>query len=425
MRLPNGNTLRHVRVGKYRPYGDGPIVEERPDGTQVTQFFVDRAIGDFFPIYPLVRLGFTSDGSVHTLAHWLHCLKSPNHRVRAHAATQLGIYDLDAASFELLLNVARTDSDAGVRGCAVISLAGSPLQCQIHLPQLIALMGEPAWRFHPYLAIVVKAIGPETGIPALLKLWRRGQQDNDAISRANAAVFLSYAFLGESQQVNAVLKLALHDPDSLVRAKTAHALSWMAQCERKQTNTQFAHTRQFLDDFITLIMDSDDSVAEAGSYYLIMLGDTAESARPILLRVLRERPDTRRHALGPLCTLSKQDPETAAALLPLLDEKGDPDFVRAVVIALGIHGRHAKGAVTSLIGMLDNNYPGGARPVVESYRHSIIESLGKIGAEAKEAIPTLQACLKEPGCDPYLVNWAIGNIRAEVARAAKSAPEKP
>jgi hypothetical protein len=155
-----------------------------------------------------------------------------------------------------------------------------------------------------------------------------------------------------------------------------------------------------------------DLVRQLAADSLRTLGPAAKEALPALERSLKtDQASGVRHAAA--LALGAIGPEATAALTHALRAAVYEDRW-PLIQALGALGAGGKGAVSTLVGVLQG-------PVLHDYlgvRREAAASLGKIGSEAKAAVPALIAALRD---EDWTIRSAAAAALPDIAPADSSA----
>jgi HEAT repeat protein len=170
---------------------------------------------------------------------------------------------------------------------------------------------------------------------------------------------------------------------------------------------------------IEAIKSDTEGVVGRAARALGQIGPPARDAVPALIARLDEDKGRSRddgEVIEALMRIAPRRPEAAPALCAILREPpNNPCRIHAVV-ALGKMGAEAKEAVPDLIKMLDED-PRKAGPI----RFHAATALGQIGSEAKRAVPALVKLLKDENAGPGRRTVAVA--LGEIGPPAKSAIE--
>ena len=140
------------------------------------------------------------------------------------------------------------------------------------------------------------------------------------------------------------------------------------------------------------------------AFALAHIGPEAKEAVPALIDVLRnDNGDTRAAAAYALERIGPAAAPAVPALCQLL-RTGDADDKRCAIGALGEIGPAAADGVALLVKELDSESNGGGR-------WKVADSLGKIGPKAREAVPALVAAPRNPAASVRVsAAWALWRI---------------
>ncbi|HTU91220.1 MAG TPA: HEAT repeat domain-containing protein [Gemmataceae bacterium] len=149
---------------------------------------------------------------------------------------------------------------------------------------------------------------------------------------------------------------------------------------------------------IEALKSDTEGVVGRAALALGKIGKPAQDAVPALIARIKENKGRSRddaEAIEALMRIAPHRGEVVPALCAILREPpSNPCRIHAVV-ALGKMGTNAKDAVPDLIKMLDEE-PGKAGPI----RFHAATALGQIGSEAKKAVPALVKLLNDENAGP-------------------------
>ncbi len=260
------------------------------------------------------------------------------------------------------------------------------------MPELVALFNDPEITFDAVRALAV--IGPD----AVLPLTQALSHTNDAV-RVHAALFLRMHGTAHPELAGPALLKAFRDPIPGVRLNAANSL-----CRIKND------PGLVIPALIERLEDPSLIVRVAVAQCLGEFGPEAKAAVPALVKRLEKNPSNEPHLLT--SALAKIDPDAAMTnLIHLLQKTNVPVRIRAADQMHSLRDQ-LKGtspavremAVSSLIQMLE--------APESDVRRSAAEALGDFGAEARAAIPALQAAFakEQDGVPRAALASAITNL---------------
>lgn len=221
-------------------------------------------------------------------------------------------------------------------------------------------------------------------IADLCEVLAAGLKEEDVgVRRLAAGLAGSLRFLSgaSGQKVNDALMTALKDRDLGVRLAAANTLV---------PASPFGFSRPVplpavLAVFKEALKDADEEVRQQGATGLARLGSRAETAVDALAAALKDRNATVRQHVA--YTLAQIGPEARPAVLALAAALHDDQAVvrQLAAQALSVIGPAAKAAVPALLIALKDAEAG--------VRLSAVEALGNIGPAAKDTVPALLTVL--------------------------------
>jgi HEAT repeat protein len=400
----------------------------------------------WFAAEALVRFDEEGRAAVPAL---LKLLKDKDPFVRSAATRALGQVGADVPELVAPLTAALKDEEPRVRKAAVQALGAMALTAKAAIPALVETVGHDGdrdvrlWAIFalshmgpaakPAVAVIPSAlqnhqlrgaaaelvmnIGPEAKdtIPALRPLlddpdaWLRwgavdalggiGPEARGAKTalikaladpeygvRHRAATALARLGANDAAVAEALAR-ALKDPSAFVRVKAALAL---VKVDATRAQEAVAALRAAL-------ADADDGGTAAAA--LGELGPAARDAAPALVALLKDRESWwRGTAAKSLGQIGAAD-GVAPALLEALQDRDSLVRVRAAVALCGLERRYTQTAIPVLSTALQARDFAGS-----TAREEAAEALGRLGPEAKAAIPALRAALQD---DSGLVRRAV------------------
>jgi HEAT repeat protein len=226
-------------------------------------------------------------------------------------------------------------------------------------------------------------------LPALC----RAAKHSRAATRAGV-VNLLRKFAGHSDSVVPVLLEALRDEDASVRLMAADALARFgnddrvvpALCQAMQDKTPPSQPGSFC-------------VATMAMYSLGLLGGKAEKAIPDLIDITRSGTlALRRSSIRALGDIAAKEKKVRPKLLPLFSEllrQGDAQVICEGAFALGKMGADAKEAVPALSAALLPQRNREDAKEAKLIRRNILWALEQMGPAAADAVPEVVAVLED------------------------------
>jgi HEAT repeat protein len=164
---------------------------------------------------------------------------------------------------------------------------------------------------------------------------------------------------------------------------------------------------------VGIMKSPNDALRARAINLLARLGPDAKDAVAALRDMQKDEsdPDLRLAASRALQAINREDNKT-----PLLRELGDPDPIVRGRASLGL-GRMGKAVVPDLVRILND------REAKRDTRVSALSALGRIGADAKDAVPALLDALKD---DDALVRTMTGAalLKIDAAAAVKAGVQR-
>lgn len=316
----------------------------------------------------LMRLAGESAKEV-KLVELTKLLKSPHHAIRLDSVKALGNLREAAETAVPALIKTLDDKSEDVRNAAIgaLTMVGS-----LAVPTLIEVVDD---KERPILVRlgglrVIKNLGPkaEAAVPRLIKAL---DAPDDGI-RQNAINALGSTGPRARAAVPALIKLLEETDDKFTRSDAAYALE-------KIVSTS-AILKEFFPSLIDSLRRSNASVRKRIIDILGKFPSDGKKISPVLVEFLDDA-DTDVCSMATMTLISFSPNSVPHLIRALRDEKVDVRNRAALALAeIGPTGREA---VPSLISLLkDNNED-------RAVRLNTIRALGKIGSEAKAAIPFL------------------------------------
>jgi HEAT repeat protein len=272
------------------------------------------------------------------------------------------------------------------------------------VPALIDLLGDADPGVRGWAAKVLLTLGPAAA-PAARALAARlddgelheALRRTSRFSRENTAVADALAAIGKPAVpvlVEALGHKALH-----VKASAIMALGQIGPKARAAAEPL---RRCLQDDRLGVMVNA--AVA------LLRIGDDPRAPVQILGRGLSdERAAVRGYVLSQLSELSPPPRELLPLVVSLLKDE-QPAVVNQALRILVEHGSDAESALPQVIPLLDD----------PRHRGEVIRLVARFGPRAREAIPGLARCLKDP--DSNVVRWAADALAKMGPAAAPAVP---
>ncbi|MBI3324722.1 MAG: HEAT repeat domain-containing protein [Candidatus Omnitrophica bacterium] len=347
-------------------------------------------------------------------------LEQRDQNIRKLAIYLLGAHGATSADAVLALIRALKDRNAEMRSRAAEALGHTALATQA-----VPALGQALFDKEPYVRYAainaLKKIGP-SAVPVL----NQALKNDDGQVRAMAAEILGDLGPVASETTPTLIK-ALEDKEAVVRASAAAALGKLGSVED-----------QVIPVLINALGDSEDAVRSSAADALVTIGPPII---PVLIQTLKEG---HWHAVQ---VLGRIGPPAVPALSQLLQEGATIDLKLSAIEALSTIG--GSSAISALHEALEDHHGhvGGQAGVVRSsaaialahigsasvpaLAHVLLlasdsedthvlaaQALGMIGAEARDAVPTLTQTLRGAS-DP--VKWYSIEALANIGPAAHDA----
>lgn len=380
------------------------VREEDEQGRVLWEAVPDGFLKGFYPVYPLVNFGFSSlkreEETIDLPKYRSSGLQSPKPLVRLYSLERLKKAPLEEDLFRFLLKTIDEDKEPRVRQKALAVLAASPSRSGEALPRLLHLLDKEDGHLQAALGKVFKATSTNVAIPILRKVLEASEPRSGPTRRANALSILIHGFTSERSDLDRVIEQAFRDPEPLIRKTVIQGL------------TIHPRVTEFLPDLIRAFNDPAPEVGTAAIRSLASLKDAPERAVTDLLALVNKEP-YRRHVLVAFSKLGLKDPRVLRTLIDSL-VSDDPHIINAATVALGERGPNAASAVKPLCRLLDKEWK--PRFLDRHVKSTVIHTLGAVGREAKDAIPTLQRLLDE-WAGPDDAGRILASLKAIDARA--------
>ncbi len=306
----------------------------------------------------VAKLAALGQGAVPTLVQGLKEEELPN--TRSYIASALGEMGPAAKDAVPALVLALEDGSWGVRANAACALGKIGSTSDGVIPALEACLDDTGPLVRMDVATALVRLGKaETGIPILMRSLKDPSRTSE---RAEAARRLAH--LGPAAQpAIPALAEALKDEAEYARLGAAEAFAILGKPD------------EAVPVLIDLLRNGRElRMREYAASALGQIGPAAEAAVPALASALDTRDEDRREAAA----------EALGNIGPA---------AREAVPALSIALRNRKaGLKRTAPGLVDFDYEGADS---ESARKAAAVALGKIGSEAKDAIPALREALKD------------------------------
>jgi HEAT repeat protein len=306
-------------------------------------------------------------------------LKSPDPKVRSHAAYTLGLIGQPAkASIPSLIKLL-DDPKAGVRHSAIWSIGNIGVSLESITPSIIALLTDPiSSRVRLVATQTLGRLEPSETLVIMLKLQLN---DSDLLVRQSAARALGeMGQLGRSA-IPLLISTLRKDPSFTVRAAAAEALGKLR-----------GSSQQTVPALIKGLKDEYYNVRYKSAIALGNLGESTKSAIPDLIVFLKKRGENSLSIeLSP-----PDDYDESFMILNILPPDPDP-FVEPAIFALGKIG---KPAIPALLSMLQE-------PNRES-QILAIQALGEMKESAVSTAPLLVPFLKEQNYEAVKTLGSMG-----------------
>jgi HEAT repeat protein len=323
-------------------------------------------------------------------------LASPNPAVRAGAASAFTGMSVTSPPAIKALVALVGDKDPAVRAAALRAVAGIRSEQSNVLPKVEAALGDPNPQVRQAAAAALAAMGAvaKLGVDGLLELLK----DPDVTTQRNTLQSIGSLGAGAAKAVPTLISL-LDRPE--IRVPTITALGQLGD-----------GAKAAVPKLIAYVQNGPDEERLAAVRALAGIGAPAAPALPLLYQSLNSsNRDVQVAAMEALVKLEPDGDKLLAVILPLATgPKVTVAIRRAAVTALKRFGDQAQPAVPTLLKMLDvDNERSTALSVLKGMKvHAVddlivrledrstlirtfaCEALGKLGAEAEPALPTLQ-----------------------------------
>jgi HEAT repeat protein len=252
------------------------------------------------------------------------------------------------------------DSDASVRAEAALRLSlfwKGRRMGEESVPQLLAMLKDPDPICRVQAAFAAWCLGKNTG-DTIPVLRQALKHEDEKVRRAAIGCFTQLKENG-APAFEDIVHAALHDPSIAIREVATRVLGH--------------YGKKAIPTLLACLQSSAIEVRETTLYALVTIGPDAAEAAPLVLNHLEDLG-------GHACYwLRKMKPKTVTPqLIAMLDdEKANRSQVLEI---LGNIGPDARDAVPRLIALLDDE---------KADRSLVIETLGGIGPDAREAAPRL------------------------------------
>ncbi|HMF17886.1 MAG TPA: HEAT repeat domain-containing protein [Gemmataceae bacterium] len=298
----------------------------------------------------------------------LTALNDPKAEVREAAADALGnMGPLAKAAFPVLDNVAKTDVEKAVRDKCVAAKTKIGTPQRGDLSDFLASLKDARAGLRAAAAQAIGMIGPDAkdADPPLGKALA----DPSADVRISAAQALWNIKSKSAKDLTPIAVICLQDKDSGVRSRAAAALGSFK-----------AGDNEVLDALQNALGDSSGKVRVQAAYALGNIGLAAKKALPKLVEALHDSEvKVRLIAAQALWVLDKQT--QGVGVLAEALKNPDAEIRINAAMSLGRIGKEAKSAVPALALALSDSDSG--------VREHVAEALYNIGPEAREAVPAL------------------------------------
>jgi HEAT repeat protein len=269
------------------------------------------------------------------------------------------------------------------------------------------------YRIHREALLLARAgEAARPGVFALLEDTKRSGQ-----ARAHAAIVLVEWLKGTGAKqkpdpkILAALKDALKSKDQALtwgmldwaqRYGKARALEWVdriSPTELKVPREWYYFSDEAMDgllpEIIALVANEEPMIAATAADTISAFGRPKQGVKELLAVLDRREPRLRVAAVFALSRVGTDDPAVLKTVLGQLKPEHYGDYYRVVVGAVGNFGPKAKDAVPALIEILKKSE--WKRREFMFLEEAAIETLGKIGSDAKEAAPFVVK-YAESGC---------------------------
>jgi HEAT repeat protein len=309
--------------------------------------------------FALAQMGKNAKSAIPNL---IDALKDPERDVRFTAGVALEKVGKDAVPS---LIVALKDPNPVVSEEAAVALKEIGSDAKVAVPELVVLLDRPERYVRLNALTALGGISPNDAVPGLIVAFK----DPDKSIRLNALISLQEIGKEARAAIPEVL-LALKDPDPVIRKISANALYYLLGNSDKDV----------LPDLIAALKSSDDQV----SFYISASFEAfGKDAVPSLISVLKDSEQknyVRESAASALQRIGKDAKEAIPSLINALKDQNVRNNASEALVSIG------KESVPALIIALKNTDVNVAVTAAST--------LGRIGKDAKEAIPSLITSFK-------------------------------
>lgn len=261
----------------------------------------------------------------------------------------------------------------------------------------------------------------DAAVPALLALLEDKTKPGQA--RAQAVAMLVERLVGTKvkpdTKIIATINAALKENDPALRFGTLNSLAVMGLGNRRETREQFKNDPgiaeyvkkwpppeetsfspeamdAFLPQVVATLTDEHPEVVIGATQAIAWFGRPKTGTPELIAALKRKEPGVRAAAVSTLGRVGTDDP---AALKAVLGELDRPEPYREawqyqlVIEAVGRFGPKAKDAVGRLGEIVKDDRAGQSLSDRSSLHDAAVQALGKIGSDAKAAVPALLGCL--------------------------------
>ncbi|HEV7403535.1 MAG TPA: HEAT repeat domain-containing protein [Chthoniobacteraceae bacterium] len=322
-------------------------------------------------------------------------LASQNPAVRAGAASAFTGMSITAPEAIKALVALVGDKDPTVRAAALRAVSGIRSEQASVLPKVEAALGDPNPQVRQAAAAALAAMGAvgKLGVDGLLELLK----DPDLTTQRNTLQSIGSLGAGGAKAVPALIA-RLEQADT--RVATITALGQIGEASKPA-----------VPKLVGYVENGPDEEKLAAVRALTGIGPASEPALPVLYKLLKaSNRDVQIAAVESLVKLEPDDDKLLPVMLPLVMAGNNNGLRRAAAGGLKRFGDKAQPAVPVLLKMLEQDnertlalgvLKGMKVHAVEELivkledRSTLIrtfacEALGKLGAEAEPALPTLQ-----------------------------------
>ena len=361
--------------------------------------------------FALAAIGQDTKTVIPTL---IEALKNGETVVRKNAAKALGIIGSNAKAAVFVLINALKDEDIDISQNAAFALIAIDQEEKAAVPMLIKALNNEDLDVRDKASKILENLKPETKVPALIKALM-----NNELEDRNNAILILENIGPEAKEAVPILLNILKDENKIISQNAAFALVAIGQDTKTVTPT-----------LIEALKNGETVVRRKAAKALGIIGSNAKAAVFILINALKDEDiDIRKNAAEALGKIGYKPKTVIPKLIYILKDE-DIDVRTNAARALEKIGPEAKAAVPALIKTLrkihfntwylDNNrvrIPMEGRDD-EAIRINAAIALGKIGPEAKAAVPALIEALKNEGKKfIYVSIRALGEIGPEAKEA--------